>query len=225
METTSLAALWWAVILSGAYHGLNPGMGWPLAVSAALMERKASAMPKALLLLTTGHLLAMIAILLPFSLMIWLVEREYEIRLVASFIVIGMGIYLLINSKHPRYLARIHPAKLGLWSFLSAIAHGAALMLVPIYLGICQIAEDTSSIKDSGHLAVQNLMSNDLLTALGVSLLHTISMGLSGALLAVFVYFWLGLKFISKAWFNLDKIWASSLILVGAFGLYLTGTH
>ena len=220
-----MAALWWAVILSGAYHGLNPGMGWPLAVSAALMERKASAMPKALLLLTTGHLLAMIAILLPFSLMIWLVEREYEIRLVASFIVIGMGIYLLINSKHPRYLARIHPAKLGLWSFLSAIAHGAALMLVPIYLGICQIAEDTSSIKDSGHLAVQNLMSNDLLTALGVSLLHTISMGLSGALLAVFVYFWLGLKFISKAWFNLDKIWASSLILVGAFGLYLTGTH
>ena len=225
METTSLAALWWAVILSGAYHGLNPGMGWPLAVSAALMERKASAMPKALLLLTTGHLLAMIAILLPFSLMIWLVEREYEIRVVASFIVIGMGIYLLINSKHPRYLARIHPAKLGLWSFLSAIAHGAALMLVPIYLGICQISEDTNSIEDSGHLAVQNLMSNDLLTALGVSLLHTISMGLTGALLAVFVYFWLGLKFISKAWFNLDKIWASSLILVGAFGLYLTGTH
>jgi hypothetical protein len=220
-----MAALWWAVILSGAYHGLNPGMGWPLAVSAALMERKAAAMPKALLLLTTGHLLAMIAILLPFSLMIWLVEKEYEIRLIASFIVIGMGIYLLINSKHPRYLARIHPAKLGLWSFLSAIAHGAALMLVPIYLGICQIAEDNGSTENAGHLAAQNLMSNDLLTALGVSLVHTVSMGLAGALLAILVYFWLGLKFISQAWFNLDKIWACSLILVGAFGLYFTGTH
>lgn len=220
-----MAALWWAVILSGAYHGLNPGMGWPLAVSAALMERKAAAMPKALLLLTTGHLLAMIAILLPFSLMIWLVEREYEIRLVASFLVIGMGIYLLINSKHPRYLARIHPAKLGLWSFLSAIAHGAALMLVPIYLGICQIAEDSESTENAGHIAAQNLMSNDLFTALGVSLVHTISMGLAGAFLATLVYFWLGLKFISQAWFNLDKIWACSLILVGAFGLYFTGTH
>ena len=220
-----MAALWWAVILSGAYHGLNPGMGWPLAVSAALMERKAAAMPKALLLLTTGHLLAMIAILLPFSLMIWLVEREYEIRLIASFIVIGMGIYLLINSKHPRYLARIHPAKLGLWSFLSAIAHGAALMLVPIYLGICQIAEDNGSTENAGHLAAQNLMSNDLFTALGVSLVHTVSMGLAGALLAILVYFWLGLKFISQAWFNLDKIWACSLILVGAFGLYFNGTH
>ena len=220
-----MAALWWAVILSGAYHGLNPGMGWPLAVSAALMERKAVAMPKALLLLTTGHLLAMIAILLPVSLMIWLIEREYEIRLIASFIVIGMGIYLLINSKHPRYLARIHPAKLGLWSFLSAIAHGAALMLVPIYLGICQIAEDNGSTENAGHLAAQNLMSNDLFTALGVSLVHTVSMGLAGALLAILVYFWLGLKFISQAWFNLDKIWACSLILVGAFGLYFTGTH
>lgn len=220
-----MAALWWAVILSGAYHGLNPGMGWPLAVSAALMERKAAAMPKALLLLTTGHLLAMIAILLPFSLMIWLVEKEYEIRLIASFIVIGMGIYLLINSKHPRYLARIHPAKLGLWSFLSAIAHGAALMLVPIYLGICQIAEDNGSTENAGHLAAQNLMSNDLFTALGVSLVHTVSMGIAGALLAILVYFWLGLKFISQAWFNLDKIWACSLILVGAFGLYFTGTH
>ena len=220
-----MAALWWAVILSGAYHGLNPGMGWPLAVSAALMERKAAAMPKALLLLTTGHLLAMIAILLPFSLMIWLVEREYEIRLIASFIVIGMGIYLLINSKHPRYLARIHPAKLGLWSFLSAIAHGAALMLVPIYLGICQIAEDNGSTENAGHLAAQNLMSNDLFTALGVSLVHTVSMGIAGALLAILVYFWLGLKFISQAWFNMDKIWACSLILVGAFGLYFTGTH
>ena len=220
-----MAALWWAVILSGAYHGLNPGMGWPLAVSAALMERKAAAMPKALLLLTTGHLLAMIAILLPFSLMIWLVEREYEIRLIASFIVIGMGIYLLINSKHPRYLARIHPAKLGLWSFLSAIAHGAALMLVPIYLGICQIAEDNGSTENAGHLAAQNLMSNDLFTALGVSLVHTVSMGLAGALLAILVYFWLGLKFISQAWFNLDKIWACSLILVGGFGLFFTGIH
>ena len=220
-----MAALWWAVILSGAYHGLNPGMGWPLAVSAALMERKAAAMPKALLLLTTGHLLAMIAILLPFSLMIWLVEREYEIRLVASFLVIGMGIYLLINSKHPRYLARIHPAKLGLWSFLSAIAHGAALMLVPIYLGICQIAKDSGSTENAGHIAAQNLMSNDLFTALGVSLVHTISMGLAGGFLAILVYFWLGLKFISQAWFNLDKIWASSLILVGAFGFYFTGVH
>jgi len=222
MEGVSLTALWWAVIFSGVYHGINPGMGWPLAVSATLMERKLSAMPKALILLAAGHLLAMIVILAPFSIMIWLVEKEYQIRIGASLIVIGMGLYLLLNPRHPRYLARIHPAKLGLWSFLSALAHGAALMLVPIYLGICEIAENASSVSDIGHAAAQNLMSNNFSTVLGVSIVHTLSMGISGAVLAIFVYWWLGLKFISQAWFNLDKIWALSLILVGAFGLYFS---
>ena len=72
-DLTSMTALWGAVIFSGLYHGINPGMGWPLAVSAALMERKHKALPKALAMLAVGHFLAMIGILLPFSLMIFLV--------------------------------------------------------------------------------------------------------------------------------------------------------
>ena len=114
MENLSLAALWWAVIFSGFYHGINPGMGWPLAVSAALMERRPWAMAKALGMLALGHFLAMIGILLPFSLMILLVERETEIRFGAGLIVVTMGVYLLINRKHPKILARVHPARLVL---------------------------------------------------------------------------------------------------------------
>ena len=129
MENMTSAALWWAVILSGIYHGANPGMGWPLAVSAALMERKKSAMPKALGMLAVGHFLAMIVILLPFSMMLFLINYARVIRIGAGFLVVAMGIYLLINTRHPRILARIHPAKLGLWSFLAATAHGAGLML------------------------------------------------------------------------------------------------
>lgn len=220
MEDMSLTALWWAVIFSGGYHGINPGMGWPLAVSAALMERKFSALPKALSLLALGHFLAMIAILLPFSLMIWLVEREQEIRIGAGLLVIAMGIYLLINSQHPRYLARVHPTKLGLWSFLAAIAHGAGLMLVPMYLGICKELDAQANLAEVGHLAGQSLMSNDIMTALWVAIVHTGAMTVAGAMLAIFVYWWLGLKFISKAWFNLDTVWACSLVLVGAFGVY-----
>ncbi len=72
-DINSVMALWWAVIFSGLYHGINPGMGWPLAVSAALMERKRVAMPKALAMLALGHFLAMIGILLPFTLLILLV--------------------------------------------------------------------------------------------------------------------------------------------------------
>ncbi|MGB0506549.1 MAG: hypothetical protein ACPGGK_10170, partial [Pikeienuella sp.] len=151
-EFVSVAALWWAVIFSGIYHGINPGMGWPLAVSAALMEQKRSALPRALGMLAFGHFLAMLAILTPFSLMIFLVEYESSIRIGAGALVIVMGIYLLINRRHPRFLARVHPAKLALWSFLAAMAHGAGLMLVPIFLGICAVG-----ITDEGHQAAATL--------------------------------------------------------------------
>jgi hypothetical protein len=220
METMTTTALWWAVIFSGIYHGVNPGMGWPLAVSAALFERKKSAMIKASAMLATGHFLAMIVILLPFSMMYFLVNNEREIRLGAGVLVIAMGIYLLINRRHPKILARIHPAKLGLWSFLAATAHGAGLMLVPIYLGICGLLVLGESVSGTGHAAAQVLMSNNIVTAFLVAATHTFAMTFAGAAIALFVYNWFGLKFISKSWFNLDLIWAFSLIVVGAFGVY-----
>ena len=220
METMTTTALWWAVIFSGIYHGVNPGMGWPLAVSAALFERKKSAMIKASAMLATGHFLAMIVILLPFSMMYFLVNNEREIRLGAGVLVIAMGIYLLINRRHPKILARIHPAKLGLWSFLAATAHGAGLMLVPIYLGICGLLVLGESVSGTGHAAAQVLMSSNIVTAFLVAATHTFAMTFAGAAIAIFVYNWFGLKFISKSWFNLDVIWALSLITVGAFGVY-----
>lgn len=212
---TSVTALWGAVIFSGLYHGINPGMGWPLAVSAALMERNHKAMPKALAMLALGHFLAMIGILLPFTLMIALIEWKVEIRIAAGLLVIAMGIYLLINRRHPKFLARVHPARLALWSFLAAMAHGAGLMLVPIYLGICGIGAN-----ETGHLAAQNLMGDNIVTAFSVAAVHTFSMTIAGGLIAVVIYFWLGLKFLSRTWFNLDVVWALSLVLVGAFGIY-----
>ncbi|WP_390911153.1 hypothetical protein [Pseudosulfitobacter sp. SM2401] len=214
-EMASVTALWWAVIFSGFYHGINPGMGWPLAVSAALMERKHAALPRALAMLAAGHFLAMIVILLPFSLMIFLVQWSVEIRVAAGILVIGMGIYLLINRKHPKFLARVHPARLALWSFLAAMAHGAGLMLVPIFLGICGIDAD-----ETGHLAARALMGNTVMTAFAVAALHTLAMTFAGAVFAVAIYVWFGLKFLSRTWFNLDLVWALSLVLVGAFGIY-----
>ncbi|NEK24751.1 hypothetical protein GV827_20470 [Sulfitobacter sp. JBTF-M27] len=213
-DITSMAALWGAVIFSGLYHGINPGMGWPLAVSAALMERRHAAMPKALAMLAFGHFLAMIAILLPFSLMIFLVDWQIEIRVGAGLLVIAMGIYLVINRKHPKFLARVHPARLALWSFLAAMAHGAGLMLVPIFLGLCAVGAD-----ETGHLAAQALMGDNVVTAFAVALAHTLAMTIAGGIIAVVIYVWLGLKFLSRTWFNLDLVWALSLIAVGTFGI------
>lgn len=216
---TTVTALWWAVIVSGLYHGLNPGMGWPLAVSAALMERKTSALPGALVALAGGHFLAMCVILLPFSLMVTLVYWEGHIRIGAGLLVIGLGVYLLINRKHPRFLARVPPSRLALWSFLAAMAHGAGLMLVPIFLGIC-----APEGLDAGHRAAENLMARNVGMAFIVAGVHTAAMTLAGGALAAGMYFWLGLKFLSRAWFNLDVVWALSLILVGAIGI-MTASH
>ncbi len=190
-------------------------MGWPLAVSAGLMERKHRALPKALCMLALGHLLAMLAILLPFSLMTALLTWEIEIRIGAGLLVIAMGVYLLINRQHPKFLARVHPARLALWSFLAAMAHGAGLMLVPIYLNICAIGADETS-----HQAASALMGGNVVNALIVAFVHTLAMTVAGGIIATIIYFWLGLKFLSKTWFNLDIVWALSLILVGAFGIY-----
>ena len=214
-DPSSMTALWGAVIFAGVYHGINPGMGWPLAVSAALMERRHGALASALALLAFGHFLAMLAILLPFSMLLFLVEWQVSIRIAAGLLVVAMGVYLLINRRHPKVLARIHPARLALWSFLAAMAHGAGLMLVPIFLGIC-----SGSGGDTGHLAAQSLMGGTIATALLVAAVHTLAMSVAGGVIATVIYLWLGLKFLSQTWFNLDLLWALSLVCVGLFGIW-----
>ena len=206
--------LWLAVISSGIYHGVNPGMGWPLAVSAGLMGNGRRDLIAALGPLAIGHFLAMASILLPFALMTMLVAWQYEIRIGAGLLVIAMGVYLLVNRRHPRFLARIRPTQLMLWSFAVAMAHGAGLMLVPIYLGLCRASE-----LDAGHQAALTLMSGNLAMAIVVAVIHAGAMILSGGLMAVAVHAWLGMQFLSKSWFNLDVVWAVSLIFVGAIGL------
>ena len=217
MDQTGLAVLWLAVVLSGLYHGVNPGMGWPLAVSAGLMERRTRALLAALWPLTVGHLLAMLAMILPFSLLVAVVQWRGHIQIGASLLVMGFGVFRLINRRHPRVIARIRPTQLGFWSFAVAIAHGAGLMLVPIYLGLCRAAD-----LDGVHEAASTLIGANLGMALLVSAVHTGAMIAAGGFLAWLVYRHLGTKFVSRSWFNLDATWAISLIVVGALSLTIS---
>jgi len=205
IDGSSTTAMWSAVVGFGLYHGINPGMGWPLAVSAALMQKRSGAMRNALLALAAGHLLAMAVVLLPFSLVASLAQWDKQIRFGAGLVVICMGIYLLINRRHPRWLARVKPTRLALWSFLAAMAHGAGLMLVPIF-GAINMAS--------------NHVGHSVLVAAMVVLAHTLAMAVSCAVVSIGVYRWLGLKFLSRSWFNLDIVWALSLVLVGGIGVY-----
>jgi hypothetical protein len=192
-------------------------MGWPLAVSAGLIERSSHALVAALWRLTAGHLLAMFVVILPFALLLVIVEWQQQIQIGASLLVIGFGIFRLVKRRHPRVLARIRPTQLGLWSFAVAIAHGAGLMLVPIYLGLCRATN-----LDTRHEAVGALMSANLGMAVLVSVVHSVAMIVAGGFLAWLVYRYLGLKFVSRSWFNLDATWAFSLVLVGALSLAMT---
>ncbi len=217
----SSQALWWAVVGSGVYHGLNPGMGWPLVVSAALMERRRMAMVGALAALAAGHAVAMSVILLPFSAISTLVDWQRPVRLVAAGVVVGFGVYLLINRRHPRFLARVPPHRLALWSFLVATAHGAGLMLLPIYLGLHSSGgmpgymSGEMSGEMAGHGALRQILEEQAAPALLVAGVHTLAMVVAGGLMAVAVYAWFGLRSVSRTWFNLDLVWASSLVVVG----------
>jgi hypothetical protein len=215
----TVAGLWLAVVASGLYHGINPGMGWPLAVAAGLMEKSSRALFRALGPLWAGHLLAMLLVILPFALLVTLVEWQRPIQFGASLLVIGFGVFRLLNRRHPRALARIRPTQLGLWSFAVAIAHGAGLMLLPIYLGLCRAAAP-----DAGHEAESRLINTNLGMALLVSVVHSAAMIAAGGCAAWLVYRYLGVKFVARSWFNLDVAWDVSLILVGTIALAISLT-
>jgi hypothetical protein len=189
-------------------------MGWPLAVSAAMMERSPRPLVAALGALAAGHLLAMFLMILPFSLLISLVYWQRQIRIGASVLVMGFGAFRLIDRRHPRALARIKPSQLALWSFAAAIAHGAGLMLAPIYLGLCE-----ANGLNRGDAAAGTLISANLGMALLVSIVHSGAMIAAGGLCAWLVYRYLGLKFVARSWFNLETTWAATLILIGAISL------
>ena len=218
----AIAGLWLAVIASGLYHGVNPGMGWPLAVSAGMMEKSPRPLVAALGALAAGHLLAMLVMILPFSLLISLVYWQRQIRIGASLLVMGFGAFRLIDRRHPRALARIKPSQLALWSFAAAIAHGAGLMLAPIYLGLCE-----ANGLNRGDAAAGTLISANLGMALLVSIVHSGAMIAAGGLSAWLVYRYLGLKFVARSWLNLETTWAATLILIGAISLAfcLVGPH
>lgn len=212
--------LWLAVIALGAYHGLNPGMGWPLAVSNGMWAKRDQAVFATFLPLAGGHFLAMAAALLPFALFATYFDWSATIRIGAGGAVAAFGVYKLFNSRHPRFAARLGPKHLTLWSFLTATAHGAGLMLAPIALGLCASGSPSPAL-GGGHRAMSELMGSGIVTSIAVSGVHTLAMVAAGGAMAWIVYRWAGLKLLRKAWINLEAVWAASLILTGVVSVAL----
>jgi hypothetical protein len=204
-------ALWAAILASGVYHGLNPGMGWPLAVASGLTERRGTAVARTLAPLAAGHLLSIAVVLLPFSALTVLLDWTREIRIAAGLAILGFSGVLLLYPRHPRWLARVRPTQVTLWSFSVALLHGAGLMLVPMLLGLCA--------PPSGDPPVSSLGANAGL-AVAVALAHTAALLVASGLLAWVVYSALGLEILRRSWFDLRRVWAGSLALVGALAVW-----
>jgi hypothetical protein len=188
-------------------------MGWPLAVAAGLTERRGIAVARTLTSLGAGHLGSIAVVLLPFSALTVLLDWTREIRIAAGLVIIGYSGVLLLYSRHPRWLARMRPTQLTLWSFAVALLHGAGLMLLPMLLGLCaQPSETASGLFDS-------LGANAGL-ALAVALAHTAALLAASGLIAWAIYQVVGLEVLRWSWFDLRRVWAGSLALVGAFGVW-----
>jgi hypothetical protein len=217
------AALWLAIVAIGLYHGLNPAMGWPIAVANGMAERRASAVFSTLLPLGGGHFAAMAVVLVPFAWLSLYVEWSRAIRLGAGTLVLLFGLFKLMSRRHPRALARIRPTQLAWWSFLMATAQGAGLMLLPFMLGLCIATQaDAAPTMDGmgGHAAVMSyLAQSSVTTAVAVAAVHTLAMMLAGIGMAWAVYRYLGLKFLRRAWLDLDMVWGASLVIAGAAGV------
>ncbi|MEO7338157.1 MAG: hypothetical protein ABIV63_16410 [Caldimonas sp.] len=224
MSPGAQIGLWFTVVGFGVYHGLNPAMGWPLAVANGLTARRGSAVLATLIPLGAGHLLAMSVVLAPFVLLAWYVEWSRAVRAGAAVLVLAFGIFKLVRRRHPRFLARVRPSRLMLWSFLMATAHGAGLMLLPITLALCARPAPRATVGAGAHDAVMSLAATSAGTAMLVALLHTLAMLLSGLAIAWIVYRYLGLRFLRQSWFNLDALWAASLVVTGGAGLVLALT-
>ncbi len=214
----STSALWLTVVALGLYHGINPAMGWPLAVANGMAEQRARAVFATLLPLGGGHFMAIAVALAPFAWLGWYLERSRAIRIGAGAVVLEFGAIKLVNRRHPRLLARIPPTRLAWWSFLMATTHGAGLMLLPFMLGLCA----APAAGETGHAAVMNFLARaNMDTALLVAAVHTLASLLAGIGMAWLVYRYLGLRFLRRAWLNLDAVWGASLVLAGAIGISL----
>jgi hypothetical protein len=210
----SWTALWpWVVLLVlGAFHGLNPGMGWLFAVALGLQERRRATVFRALVPIALGHALSITAVLVVVG-GIQVVVPERVVHYVSAAVLGAFGLYRLLRARHPRWVGmRVDFKDLVLWSFLMASAHGAGLMLVPILL--------QWPAQDNGHARLITTLSPQvianspalLMAAVGV---HTLSMLLVTAAVAGLVYEKLGLAILRQAWFNIDLVWALALIVSG----------
>jgi hypothetical protein len=198
-----------ALFLLGAYHGINPGMGWLFAVARGMQERRTAAVAWSLPPIALGHALAIGAVVVIASVAQVGIPLTY-VRIGVAVALVSLGVYKLIRSRHFRWGGmQVGFRELTIWSFLMASAHGAGLMVLPVVLA------------GSGPHAHHHVAHQGALSGVWATLIHTLGYFSVTAVVAFLVYRRFGLAMLRRSWLNLDLIWAIALVVTGCVALLI----
>ena len=201
-----------ALVFLGAFHGINPGMGWLFAVALGMQENRSAAVWRAIVPIGVGHACA-VAAAVALGMIAGIVLPLDALRWPVAGVLVALGIRRLLRHRHPRFGSmRIGAGGLTIWSFLIASAHGAGLMVLPIWLRMSAASGDHAA-----HLHG----STTIASGVAATAVHSASYLLVTAAIAWIVFHKLGVGLLRKAWINLDLIWAVALIASGGLTLLL----
>jgi hypothetical protein len=210
---------WAALFLLGAYHGVNPGMGWLFAVALGMQKKRASAVWQSLVPIAAGHFVAIGLVVAAAAIAGAVLPLRY-VKIAAACVLLVFGLLRFIRKSHPRWGGmQIGFRDLAIWSFLMASAHGAGFMLLPILLKMSSL-HAAADLGDSAH-HLHALGFAGPWTAPIALLVHTLGYLLVTGLVAFVVYKKLGLEVLRTTWVNLDLIWAVALIATAGFTLLI----
>ncbi|AEV87517.1 membrane protein [Actinoplanes sp. SE50] len=209
-----------ALIALGAFHGLNPAMGWLFAVARGMQERSRRVMLLSLPPIAAGHL-ASVAIVAAIISATRSVVAANVVGIAGGALLVGFGLWRLLSERHFRWAGmRLSSAQLAGWSFLMSSAHGAGLMLLPVLT-----TTPVPGASHAGHAmpgAGAGGSPLAALTGLAAAGVHTVAMFTVMAGCALLVYEFLGVNILRRAWFNVDRLWAGVLVAAGALTIAIT---
>ena len=205
-------AAWLTLVGLGAYHGVNPAMGWLFAVSRGMQERSRRAVLRSLVPIAIGHE-ASIALVAALVVGLSVVADSSTLRIVAAATLLAFGIFRFAKPHaHFRWTSmRVTDRELTLWSFLMSTAHGAGLMVAPVLIGL-QGSIDRTGAHAHDRADLTLLHASIGVGAVGIAL-HVLAMLAVMGVVALVVYERLGLKVLRTAWINTDRLWAGAFVL------------
>jgi hypothetical protein len=220
MTFDALTTPWIALALLGAFHGINPGMGWLFAVALGMQDGSARAVWRALPPLALGHALAIAAAVAVVAVAGVAIPAE-PLRWTVAVMLLGLGGWRVVRCRHPRFGGmRVGTRDLTAWSFLMASAHGAGLMVLPFLLGSTEASVAHAHHDHAAHMAqAVSPASAGLATIAGATLVHGAGYLIVTTLAAWIVYRYVGVAMLRRAWINLDLVWALALVVTGIVAL------